>query len=109
MRAWIQRACHSASWEPLDPIVSMSVAEAEHLSNRADIELPVRLGCLAAQFGNGAMRDLVDDALGQHLERLLLLGRQLSKLAVHASHFGGPQMLELLLKAHDGRDHLARL
>src|ERR1700730_15765705 len=68
-RVWIQRACHKASLDPREAIVSISVAEAEDLSNNGNEQMSLGQGSLAPQFRDRPVCDLVDHALGESFQR----------------------------------------
>ena len=70
---------------------------------------PARVGGLAAQFGDGAVRDFVDDAARDRLDGFFLLLGQPAKLAALALDFRRPPQLQLFLQADDGGRNFARL
>src|SRR5271166_107976 len=89
MRAWIQCACHKASCDPREPIVSMLFAEAEHLSNSRYKVMTFGFGRLTPQLGNRTMGDLINDALGERFQSLFLFRCQSTELSAHPGGFRG--------------------
>src|ERR1700730_11122425 len=108
-RYGIQRPCHKASWAPREPMVSISVAETEDLSNNGDEKMSIGQRGLARQFRDGPVGDLVDHALGESFQRLFLLESERSELGAHAGELGGSPAFELFLQAHNRGHHFSRL
>src|SRR3984893_11392625 len=88
-RDCIQRACHKASWDPREPMVSISVAEAEDLSNNGNEKMSIGQRGLAPQFRDGPAGDLADHALGESFQRLFLLESERSELGAHEGELRG--------------------
>src|SRR5580704_948995 len=126
------RACQRANAEPREPIVSkvfvmflmprassillaVSLGNAEHAAHQAH-QVARTAGVFTraaafgrpAQLGNGAVRNLVDDAARQGFNGFLLFGRQRAKLTSKPRHFSAPHGFKLFLQTNDGgRDFAA--
>src|SRR5579885_918125 len=98
-RAFTQLACHSASWEPRDPITSIRLFQPEDLSYDGDEMYTFGLGGVAPQLRYGTVRDLVHQAAREGLQRFFLLVRERAEPGAHSGEFGGAEMLELFLQA----------
>src|SRR5437868_15380213 len=100
------RACQSASWEPRDPmtiILPSSFPQAEQFADHTHQVNSSGIGGLLAQFSDGAVRDFVDNAAGDRLDRFLLLRRERTEFRAHPFDFRGSHHFQLFLQADDGR------
>jgi len=61
------------------------------------------------QRGDRRVHDLVDNSLGQSLDRHLLLGRKFAETATQAIDLGLSHSLKVLLERDNGWNHVQRL
>src|SRR5579871_6371763 len=92
-RAFVQCACQRASFEPREPITSCSVSKPENLSDNGNNGLALGAGGLLAQLRNRAVRDLIDNSLGEQIKRFFLFRGQRTEFLAEARDLRGPNLL----------------